>query len=674
MQKFPQIIYFFFLFIIFIHYIESFPIDQNSIKDTEKNQDYDLLSKNNENKNIKEKKVKNKKRLINSEGEEGLDEEEAVKFLPLKIYLDLFNFNYTYPNNTIPQYKDNFYTAMNIAKSLLEKIITMKTNIYIIDNSYEEQHLEEWKIQYWNATIFEEFMNLTEYNYYILFRFDDTTNTVASSYICDEFESPAVGVITINPVKILEKPSTEKYLTNLLLKQYIHLLGFQIQDNDFDNYIVEKEGDNYFIKEESSPKLFEYVHKYFGCQSINRIDLETDEDGNIHWPSRQFLGEIMTIFDYPEEKVLSEFTLAYLEDLGYYKIDNKYTGGLMKFGKKKGCKFFNGNCGRNLEGEADAEGEEGVNDIKIVFANEFYLPNSYTPHSEPSCSSSRLSKTIYRLHAVTSEDNIANLEYITSDGLYTGVKSTNYCPIAEFNSDSSSNLYTGSCSDDETPVDISLNEKKGNNSFCVLRSLENNEIRAACYQMFCSSQSLTILIGSNYIVCPRSGGKVQLKETNYYILCPDYNLICSGNKPCNNMINCIENGSEEKPSSHEYDYTIKTSQNYENYKNDPIITEEAWELSQDGTGTCPYLCMQCNSNRICSKCKPYYKIYSEEENECHEIVPNCAQYDENNREVCIACNEHYSLVLEDNNTYICIHNDEINAGDYFFPRNRRQFL
>ena len=237
------------------------------------------------------------------------------------------------------------------------------------------------------------------------------------------------------------------------------------------------------------------------------------------------------------------------------------------------------------------------------------------------------------------------------------MKSTNYCPIAEFNTDSSSNLYTGSCSDDETPVDISLNEEKGNNSFCVLRSLENNEIRAACYQMFCSSQSLTILIGSNYIVCPRSGGKVQMKETNYYILCPDYNLICSGNKPCNNIINCIENGSEERPSSHEYDYTIKTSQNYENYKNDPIITEEAWELSQDGTGTCPYLCMQCNSNRICSKCKPYYKIYSEEENECHEIVPNCAQYDENNREVCIACNEHYSLVLEDNNTYICIHND-----------------
>jgi hypothetical protein len=48
-------------------------------------------------------------------------------------------------------------------------------------------------------------------------------------------------------------------------------------------------------------------------------------------------------YSYSEEQVISEFTLAVLEDSGYYK-PNYYTGGLMRFGKHKGCEFLDQKC------------------------------------------------------------------------------------------------------------------------------------------------------------------------------------------------------------------------------------------------------------------------------------------------------------------------------------------
>ena len=46
-----------------------------------------------------------------------------------------------------------------------------------------------------------------------------------------------------------------------------------------------------------------------------------------------------------------------------------------------------------------------------------------------------------------------------------------------------------------------------------------------CYEMICSSRSLTIKIGEYYIVCPREGGKIKAKNFDGFLLCPDYNLI-----------------------------------------------------------------------------------------------------------------------------------------------------
>ena len=665
-------ILFLFIFLLSIENIDNFPNKQNESEKKEKTL-FDSSTKRT--KIIKKNKNKNqnKKRFLDPEGDRtGGDGEETVPdgFHKLNIYLDLYNFNYTYPNETLKDYKENFFLAIQNAKNLLEKFVFINSDDGA-GSTFEDQNREEWEVDYWNKDLFENYFNLSYYNYYILFAFDSKIKTVASTYIWQSFGDsppiPAVGVLKLNPNLLKEKPSSINYLNAFILKQFIRLLGFQQKTFEFKTPHIEGDPEGvFFITKENSEKLFEYTQNYFACKSLEKIVFETDLDDNIHWPSRQFLGEIMTNYDYPEEKVLSKFTLAYLEDLGYLWF-YKYTGGLMTFGKKKGCKFFNGACGRNLEEESNVEGEEGVTGNKIVFANEFFLPESNPASPLSSCSSGRLSKTIYKLHDVTSEDDPNDFEYVSDDNNYVGIKETKYCPIAEYNNDVLVDLLTGSCSDSDTQKVDSFSEEMGENSFCILRTLTSrNDYKAACYKMFCSSKSLTIRIGERYIVCPRSGGKIQPDKSSYYILCPDYNLICSGSKLCNTIEDCIEKRSTEKANSLTYNYYILTTQNNAEYTINPIITDEIWELSEEEDKTCPYLCRECDLNHKCSKCRPNYKVFNEEDNKCLPIVPNCAVYEDDNDEICKTCEESYSKVLESNNTNVCLTTTSIENDEHYF--------
>ena len=81
-------------------------------------------------------------------------------------------------------------------------------------------------------------------------------------------------------------------------------------------------------------------------------------------------------------------------------------------------------------------------------------------------------------------------------------------------------------------------EKLTDHSFCFLSSLSksslensdfiSNVVRANCYEIYCSEKSLTLKIFDDYIVCPRSGGKIEVEGYKGFFLCPDYNLMCSG--------------------------------------------------------------------------------------------------------------------------------------------------
>ena len=315
----------------------------------------------------------------------------------------------------------------------------------------------------------------------------------------------------------------------------------------------------------------------------------------------------------------------------------------MRFGKNKGCDFINEDCDEEFENK------------ELTFANEFYLHNTNLDSPEPSCSSGRLSKTFYITSDSSSESEPREI--------------VDSCIISEFNGFNSDDIYIGHCSKEnivnEHLQDI-IHESFTPNSFCVLSSLISQEhesekqIRAVCHEMFCSSKSLTIKIGQYYFVCPRSGGRIEAENLNLvgYLLCPDYNLICTGKEVCNNNYDCFINHSEEKEESFYYEYEIKTTQNSAIYDTQPAM--HGYELSENGS-KCPYLCSQCNSEKTCFKCAPHFKPDENNNNKnCIEKDPNCEYYANDDIDRCDRCKTGYSLVKEDNDIFLCVDNNYLN--------------
>ena len=126
-----------------------------------------------------------------------------------------------------------------------------------------------------------------------------------------------------------------------------HILGFKGDVLKDLNLITKKTDNEYGIEKQyvNSSKVIEVAKKYFNCPSIEGVELEDyGGEGTVgsHWEARILLGEYMNGLAYAEE-VISEFTLALLEDTGIYKA-HYYTGGLMRYGKNKGCDFVYKKC------------------------------------------------------------------------------------------------------------------------------------------------------------------------------------------------------------------------------------------------------------------------------------------------------------------------------------------
>ena len=438
------------------------------------------------------KKVNIKKRV--------LQEVDEVPFKKLDIYYDLVSF---YGNieghENWEKNKATFKQAMDEVKAILEEYIEIRDN--------EEQDIlydiGSWNIGVFDEEFFGESDNMDLHNFYIFFKVGTLKeeNNIASSKIIevDSKGTPKYHIITLNNnIPNIEFPL--KFFKTLLLHQLTHLLGFHISEveDNFEIGIIKDVNNKYIMTKDNYPRVIDYAKKYFTCEDEDiKIELEVDKDGNIHWPSRLLLGEYMTKFNYYEEQVISGFTLAYFEGLDYIKIKKKYTGGLMRFGKNKGCKFLKStNC---------------AGDEKVSYANEFYLPTNidanYVNSPEPSCSSGRLSKTVHKLYHYDTPP--ATAEYCINN--YSGPSWTNYCPISEYQNDNKlENVYEGRCS----------NGNNAGNSFCVLNSLTKGDtvinIKAECLSMSCSERSLSIQLGEEYVVCPRKGGKIEVD--GYYFM------------------------------------------------------------------------------------------------------------------------------------------------------------
>ncbi len=603
------------------------------------------------------------------------------QYKDFNIFLDFEQLNYQISEYSLNRYKDFFVNGVRRAITTLQALLKVKpaTKNY----QYTDDEILDIGIEKWDKTkIGDQAKNkniglLTlGIDLYIFVNFNDdlSDNAVAGAapmYYDDENKRPIIGLISLNRNIDYSIVNSRHFFESTVIHEVTHVLGFNIiYFKDFHMTYTSK--DRYGIERIylKSQKVLNVARKYFNCNSITGVPLE-DYGGvgtvGSHWEERYLLGDYMIGYVYKEEQVISEFTLAALEDLGYYKA-NYYTGGLMKFGKNKGCEFINSQCVVNKR-------------VNPKFKNEFFDNYINDNEIDPGCTSGRLSR-VY--HSLKKHDNEIPRQFdYFGQKYYNGRKGGEYCPTFTENMEEDGNIYyVGHCSigtGDYGSFSSSMSsdlqsytkEKYSKNAFCALSSLipsriENSEyyseqVRAVCYEMSCSDKSLSIIINFEYIVCPRAGGKIKPLNFNGYLLCPDYYLICSGTVLCNDLFDCVEKKSLLKDDI-TYDYEIKTTQDLKQSEKDEF-SEDNYELSTNGK--CPKYCKQCNILGQCTSCRNHFAIaeikinnkinkicvhenklnkgyYIDEKNSIYyKCLDNCAKC--NNKEKCISCNEGYKL-------------------------------
>ena len=160
-----------------------------------------------------------------------------VSFTSLKICIDLLNFNYTFPNDTLGKYSKNiFIESMNKAKIILENLLLIEID-YNKRIIFDSNFFSYYGIEYYNKDINNSF--LYPYNLYIIFKFNSLKTNIASSKIIYETStSPIIGLIAIDADKLKFNQLKLTYLTNLFLHQFIHILGFNFQKNSSKKGII----------------------------------------------------------------------------------------------------------------------------------------------------------------------------------------------------------------------------------------------------------------------------------------------------------------------------------------------------------------------------------------------------------------------------------------------------
>ena len=145
---------------------------------------------------------------------------------------------------------------------------------------------------------------------------DNIIAAAAHCLLSESTQRPIVGAIILNK-NLNTKSDLSYYIRNTIFHEFFHILGFNTMF--FGSYLFRENNYNYL----ASPKLLEKARIHFGCENIKGIRLEVQGQTGIvgrNWDARYMQGELMIGEDYTE-LVMSDVTLAFLEDLGYYQVN-----------------------------------------------------------------------------------------------------------------------------------------------------------------------------------------------------------------------------------------------------------------------------------------------------------------------------------------------------------------
>ena len=413
----------------------------------------------------------------------------------------------------------------------------ISTQHYMIEDDISNLIKNECKIPSFDSKLKNGFLNYD----LLIFPIVDRDSTLASNVLAGSMPclisnnyKPMAGIVLINKDLTFQKYDSLFYMKNLLFHELTHVLGFHPIFFEPLNLIYTKKINNEQYTYIKSPKVLEKAKIHFGCDNIKGLQLENQgQSGSVgsHWESRYMLGDYMISSDYTEV-VISDISLALLEDTGFYKI-KYYTGGLFRYGKNQGCAFLEKKCLYN-KGENTSS------------SNEFC-----TIQNEPTCAGSHTSRGNCYIFIYSYKLNDKFRYY--QDRRIGGMVVTDYCPVSfKYEINNKDYYYPKSC---KYGKNENTNEVIGENSMCFESSLNISKKETICYQISCdrANKQFTIYLGKTDITCP--GNEMILQNPNGFsgeIKCPNYNLICTSEKWCNDMFDCIEKGSESDLSTYDY--------------------------------------------------------------------------------------------------------------------------
>ena len=483
-------------------------------------------------------KVNNNKRKLSNE------------FTPIQIKIDYTLLSTQISSSNLNFYKEIFSDITNYFNSLL--------SVQHIDVDIDETMINEYcdidkignGVERW---LYDNDLIIFPY---IDYTYDEEVLAAASACLVLNDYKPKGGIVGINNNFSNNKRDSKPFMEMLLMHELSHVLAFHPVFFDSLNLMITEEidGNNYtFI---NSPKVIEKAKIHFNCSEIKGIQLE-DQGGEgsvgAHWEARYMLGDYMISSDYTEI-VISDITLALFEDTGFYKV-NYYTGGLFRFGKNQGCSFLNEKCIKSED-----------NSVMTSFPNDFCIKSG-----KYFCGSSHISRGQCRMTQY-GEDIEKKYQYFNNSRIGGLFISADYCPTSYLtltNYIFNDYYYPDHCSYGY-PLYSSNGEIIGRNSLCFESSLiplneagSPNE-KSICYEIECDKfkKNIIVTIGTLKVVCPRN--RETLSNPDGFkgeIVCPDYNLVCSSEIPCNNMLDCIEKKSTAIRSTYVYlfDYSLNNN-------------------------------------------------------------------------------------------------------------------
>lgn len=309
--------------------------------------------------------------------------------------------------------------------------------------------------------------------------YSENSSTLAAAQYC-KYEStytrPVIGLMVINLNKIRISAESLQSFVLMLMHETLHVLVYY--PDHYDNFYGTK---NVYVTEQKTSttgtktvykfitsKMLTAARTQFNCQSLSGVYLEDDGgsgSAGAHLEKRQYGKELMTS-TLTGFEVLSDVTLALMEDSGWYQVDHTKAQ-FLAFGYKEGCSFLGDACPSTAD-FCSASGTKNCN-------------KDYT--AKTTCG---------------------------SDTFINGCYVNDYWP-----GDLCTNLY-----------DFNRNwkgEEPGPSSRCFVSNVNNTQ-EGLCFKSSCENGKILILIDGETVTCETSGQSIS--HSGITITCPDISMFC----------------------------------------------------------------------------------------------------------------------------------------------------